>query len=148
MLTPPLHRRLSFKRQPDSEKKVALLKTAGALHIVPEVRSSLGSSYPWQSFRDHHSTTHVLTHYHPRCLDNYEYFIGRNTTTMTLNGYRVRTVCRTSLIVRDIPIICVHTCTFEGVAYYPSSLKCLNNIFRLAPPPPLLYMYICTHTQW
>ena len=84
-MTPPLYRKHSFKRQVDSEKRAVLLKG----HVLSEVRSSLGSSYPWQSFRDHHSTTHVLQHYHPRCLDNYEYFIGRNTTTMTLNGYRV-----------------------------------------------------------
>ena len=82
-MTPPLHRRQSFKRQPDSEKKGSLLKA----HLRSE---ALGSSYPWQSFRDHHSATQVLLQYHPRCLDNYEYFIGRNTTTMTLHGYRVR----------------------------------------------------------
>ena len=89
VMTPPLHRRQSFKRQvTENEKKGALLKAA---HMISEaVHSSRGPAYPWQSFRDHHSTKHVLMHYHPRCLDNYEYFIGRNTTTMTLDGYRVR----------------------------------------------------------
>ena len=86
VLTPPLHRRQSFKRLVDSEKKGSLLKA----HVISEaVHASLGHSYPWQSFKEHHSAKHVLLHYHPRCLDNYEYFIGRNTTTMTLNGYRV-----------------------------------------------------------
>jgi hypothetical protein len=98
ILTPPLHRRQSFKRQQtEVEKKGVLLKAAAAAHMISEVaavahsRSSRGPAYPWQSFRDHHSVKHVLLHYHPRSLDNYEYFIGRNTTTMTLDGYRVCT---------------------------------------------------------
>ena len=80
---PTLVRRLSIRRS----KKLSI--SLGNHPTVCPISEPLGSSFPWQKFRECHSPTHVLLHYHPLCLDNYEYFVGRNTTTLTPRGYRV-----------------------------------------------------------
>lgn len=50
------------------------------------------SLFPWQlQFQENHSPAFVVLHYHPLALDNYEYFVGKNTTTITPCGYMVRT---------------------------------------------------------
>ena len=80
---PTLVRRQSSRRS----KKLSLsLSHHPTIHPISE---PLGSSFPWQNFRECHNPTYVLLHYHPLCLDNYEYFVGRNTTTLTPRGYRV-----------------------------------------------------------
>lgn len=51
--------------------------------------SSCGPSFPWAGFREHHSTHDVLLHYHPLCMDNYEFFVGANISTLSLQSYMV-----------------------------------------------------------
>ena len=85
--TPTLSRKQSI-RHSGSEKRCPT--PLGRYHVAHPVPESLGSSFHWQSFRECHHPTHVLLNYHPHCLDNYEYFVGRNTTTLTPHGYRVR----------------------------------------------------------
>ena len=101
-LTPPLPRRPSVKRlMADNSKRWSNPKPLKAFHVKAatlKVPHSSGTSFPWQHFRDNHSPAHVIRNYHPDCLDNYEYFLGNQTTTFLLEGKRVRDVPGTSEI--------------------------------------------------
>ena len=55
-------------------------------HPLP---SSGGTSFPWVEFRDHHTPSDVLVYYHPLCMDNYEFFVGPNISTLSVQSYRV-----------------------------------------------------------
>lgn len=90
---PSLVRRQSIRRS-DSDKRSSTPRPPSHYHLnladLPSCSTTRG--FPWQSFRDHHSATHVLVNYNPLCLDNREFFVGKNTTTVTPHGYRVSVI--------------------------------------------------------
>ena len=53
------------------------------------IPAASGSAFPWVGFRDHHGTEDVLIYYHPFCMDNYQYFVGPNISTLSVPSYRV-----------------------------------------------------------
>ena len=57
--------------------------------MTPPPETMTTKLYPWLFFRENHTPHHVITNYHPDCLDNREYFLGRHVTTLNLSGYRV-----------------------------------------------------------
>lgn len=46
-------------------------------------------SFQQQLFVENHTPITVIENYTPCCLDNHEYFVGKNITTLTPQGYRV-----------------------------------------------------------
>ncbi len=66
----------------------------------PSIKEGLSSpsqldttnQYPWQFFRDNHTPKYVVCNYHPDCLDNEKYFIGRDVTKLNLTGFIVSIV--------------------------------------------------------
>jgi len=50
------------------------------------------SSFPYAFFSTSHSPLQVIHHYHPKAIDNSEYFVGKNNTVVALAGYKVSNV--------------------------------------------------------
>lgn len=46
-------------------------------------------SFPYSFFSTSHSALQVILRYHPKALDNSEYFVGKNNTVVALSGYKV-----------------------------------------------------------
>lgn len=50
------------------------------------------TSFPYAFFSTSHSPLQVIYHYHPKAIDNSEYFVGKNNTVVALPGYKVSSV--------------------------------------------------------
>ena len=46
-------------------------------------------TFPYSFFSASHSASQVICRYHPKALDNSEYFVGKNNTVVALSGYKV-----------------------------------------------------------
>lgn len=46
-------------------------------------------SFPYSFFSTSHTASQVINQYHPKALDNSEYFVGKNNTVVALSGYKV-----------------------------------------------------------
>jgi len=51
------------------------------------------STFPYAFFSTSHSPLQVIHNYHPKAIDNSEYFVGKNNTVVALAGYKVSGVC-------------------------------------------------------
>lgn len=83
-----------------SEFQASLLQKLGTSYnevLDCPLPNPSGPSFPWAWFRDHHNTRDVLVHYHPLSMDNYEFFVGPNVSTLYKQSYRVRGIM-TSLL--------------------------------------------------
>lgn len=48
--------------------------------------------FPWMFFREDHSPHTVILQYHPECLDNHDYFIGRKAVSLFFQSYQVSVI--------------------------------------------------------
>ncbi len=67
--------------------------------------SASGSTFPWARFKELHDTERVLIYYHPLCMDNYQYFVGPNISTLSVPGYRVSFSLQRTVIASMTPSI-------------------------------------------
>ena len=61
---------------------------SGHVHSPPDDASY--RSFPYSFFSSSHSASQVIHQYHPKALDNSEYFVGKNNTVVALSGYKVQ----------------------------------------------------------
>ena len=73
----------------DPTQQVFQLEASLSQVLEQPLPSVSGSTFPWARFRDYHDTQRVLVYYHPLCMDNYQYFVGPNISTLSVPGYRV-----------------------------------------------------------
>ncbi len=112
--TPLLARKKSLRRGGgggEGDKRSSTPRPLSHYHLTSAecpTLEPLGAAFPWQLFRENHSPSHVITHYHPLSLDNYEYFVGRNTTTVTPHGYRVSACVRLYVCLSPLNVtVCI-----------------------------------------
>ena len=64
-----------------------IVDDSGRMHTPPD--DITYQSFPFSFFSTSHSASQVIHQYHPKALDNSEYFVGKNNTVVALSGYKV-----------------------------------------------------------
>lgn len=93
----------SCNQSPSPSRKQSFRRTPGLgpLH-TPQLQKDGCSSpmlleggqqqFPWLFFRDDHTPHTVILQYHPECLDNHDYFIGRKAVSLFFPSYNVSVI--------------------------------------------------------
>ena len=89
----------SCNQSPSPSRKQSFRRMPPPLH-TPQLQIDGCSSlleggqqqFPWLFFRDDHSPHTVILQYHPECLDNHDYFIGRKAVSLSFPSYKVSVI--------------------------------------------------------